>query len=241
MELRELRDAWNTLGSTDPMWAVLTEREREGGRWDAEEFFATGRREIDGVMALAAELGRPARRGDALDFGCGVGRLTQALADHFDTATGVDIAPSMLAAAERHNTHANARFVHNERPDLSVFEDESFDLVYSTIVLQHMPPEFSLGYVREFARVLRPGGLAVFTLPTGPSHTVVGRLYRVVPRPVVYAYMRRRFGEVIQMHGVPMETLVPELSRLGLRVERVETDPSPGKNWRGFRYAVSKA
>jgi len=222
------------------MWAVLTEPDRVGGRWDAEEFFATGREEIGRVMRLAEALGLPARRDDALDFGCGVGRLTQALADHFGTATGVDIAPSMLAAANRYNTHANARFVRNEKPDLSVFDDASFDFVYSTIVLQHMPPEFSLGYVREFGRLLRPGGLAVFTLPTGPSDTLIGRLYRVVPRPLIHAYLQRRFGGVIQMHGVPMETLVPELSRLGLRIESVGPDTSPGPNWRGFRYAVSK-
>ena len=146
----------------------------------------------------------------------------------------------MLAAATQHNKHDNCTFVLNERPDLSVFDDESFDFVYSTIVLQHMPPEFALGYLREFARVLRPGGLAVFTLPAGPSHTLIGRLYRVIPRPLIYAYIRRRFGAVLQMHGVPMEELVPELTRIGLRLERVDRDESPGPNWRGFRYAVSK-
>jgi ubiquinone/menaquinone biosynthesis C-methylase UbiE len=222
------------------MWAVLTEPERHGGKWDEAEFFATGRREIADVMSLAESLGRPAERRDALDFGCGVGRLTQSLAEHFDTATGVDIAPSMLRTAEHYNKRDNCRFVLNERPDLSVFEDESFDFVYSTIVLQHMPPEFALGYIREFARVLRSGGLAVFTLPAGPSNTLIGRLYRVVPRPLIYAYIRQRFGAVMQMHGVPMERLVPELTSSGLRLERVDRDESPGPNWRGFRYAVSK-
>jgi hypothetical protein len=44
----------------------------------------------------------------------------------------------------------------------------------------------------------------------------------------------------MQMHGVPMETLVPRLTELGLRIEDVAPDSSPGPNWRGFRYAVSK-
>ena len=239
-ELSHLREAWNSLGDADPLWAVLTEPERRHGKWAPEEFFATGRTEIAGVLALAESLGVPEQRRDALDFGCGAGRLTQALADHFEQAVGVDIAASMLAAAEHHNTHPNCRFVLNERPDLSVFEDATFDFVYSTIVLQHVPPSLALGYVDEFARVLRPGGLAVFTLPAGPSDTLVGRLYRVVPERAVDLLKKRLWGAVMQMHGVPMETLLPRLTSAGLRIERVEPDDSPGPNWRGFRYAVSK-
>lgn len=240
MELRDLRDAWDRFGSEDPMWAVLTERGRRGGKWDEGEFLATGRAEIAEAMETAAALGLPANRRDALDFGCGAGRLTQALADHFETATGVDIAASMLATAERLNAHPNCRFVHNERPDLSVFPDQSFDLVYTRRVLQHMPPTLALGYVEEFARVLRPGGVAIFGLPAGPSGTLVGRLYRVVPEPLVDALKKRLWGAVMEMHGVPMETLLPRLTALGLRVERVDPDDSPGPNWRGFRYIAAK-
>jgi SAM-dependent methyltransferase len=240
VDLREVRDAWNTFGETDPMWAVLTEPGREGGKWDPEEFFATGRREIAGVMALLDEVGGPQERGAALDFGCGVGRLSQALAEHFESVTGVDIAPSMIAAAERHNTRSNCRFVLNERPDLAVVPDASVDFVYTTIVLQHMPPAAALGYVAEFARVLKPGGMAVLTVPSRPSNTVIGRLYRVVPRPLIHAYVRRRFGAVMQMHGIPMETLVPAMTRAGLRVERVDPDTSPGPNWVGFRYVLRR-
>lgn len=240
MDIQELRDAWNTLGARDPMWAVLTEHERRGGKWKPKEFFATGRREIDQVLKTLDGLGLPARREAALDFGCGVGRLTQALAGYFDEVTGVDIAPSMLENARRFNDLPNVTFLHNEQPDLAVVPDESLDFVYTTIVLQHMAPPFALGYVAEFARILRPGGAAVFTLPAGPSTTLVGRLYRVVPTPLVHSLKKRLWGAVIDMHGVPMETLVPLLTSAGLRVEAVEPDLSPGPNWRGFRYVVSK-
>lgn len=239
-ELRDLRQAWDAFGDKDPLWAVLTRAGRRGGEWDPAEFFATGRQEIARVLSLADALGLPADRDAALDFGCGAGRLSQALADHFTTVIGVDIAPSMLATANRYNAHPNCRFVLNESSDLAVFDDESFDFVYSTIVLQHVPPDLALRYVDEFARVLRAGGLAVFTLPAGPSSTLVGRLYRVVPPAVVSGVKRRLWGADMQMHGVPLETLVPRLTAAGLRIERVEPDDSPGPNWRGFRYAVSK-
>nr|WP_246324085.1 class I SAM-dependent methyltransferase [Petropleomorpha daqingensis] len=222
------------------MWAVLTQPERRGRKWTPEEFFAEGRREIDEVLASIAPLGLPAGHGSALDFGCGVGRLTQALAEHFDDVVGIDIAASMLENARRFNDRPNVRFVLNEEPHLAVIPDTSIDFVYTTIVLQHMAPELALGYLEEFARILRPGGVAVFTLPTGPSRTLVGRLYRVVPAPLVHLLKKRLWGAVIDMHGVPMETLLPTLTSAGLRVERIEPDTSPGPNWRGFRYVVAK-
>lgn len=105
--------------------------------------------------------------GSALDFGCGVGRLTQALADHFTTVIGVDVSPTMLQLASKLNRHdVRVTYVRNQAPDLSRFLSNSFDFVYSDIVLQHIEPEMSLNYLREFVRLLRPGGVAVFQLPS---------------------------------------------------------------------------
>jgi hypothetical protein len=56
----------------------------------------------------------------------------------------------------------------NDRDDLALFESGVFDLIYSDIVLQHIAPEFSTRYVQEFTRVLAPGGVAVFQLPSHP-------------------------------------------------------------------------
>jgi SAM-dependent methyltransferase len=240
VDLSRLRDEWDTFGRNDPLWAVLTRDDAKGGSWDEQEFFDSGEGEITLLMELADELGLPSERGIALDFGCGVGRLTQALARHFDEAIGVDIAPSMLAAANGYNQRPNCRFVQNERADLSIFPTDTFDLIYSNLVLQHMPPEAAKAYVVEFARVLRPGGLAVFSLPTGPSATLRGQLYRRLPHALVDKYKKQRDGATMSMNGVPMEDLAPLVTRSGLRIERVEPDDSPGPNWRGFRYAVSK-
>jgi len=236
----ELHDAWNTFGEKDAMWAVLAHPERAGGRWEATEFYATGEREIADLMALADRFGLPETRDRALDFGCGLGRLTQPLADHFKSVTGVDISSSMLERAERANRRPNATFVLNVRPDLSVFPDQHFDFIYSTMVLQHMPPELALSYTDEFARILRPGGLVVFTVPTEPSDTMIGRLYRVLPPAVIHAYVRHRLGAVMEMHGIPMDVLIPRLTARGLRIELVEPHRSGGPYWRGFRYVVSK-
>lgn len=169
MGLLEVARSWEELGRRDPLWAILTLPGKSGRRWDADEFFATGREEVARLAALLDRLGVPARRRRALDFGCGVGRLTQALVGPFEEADGVDVAASMLELANGFNRHgARCRYHLNVASDLALFPDAGFDLVYSAYVLQHVPVALAEGYVREFVRLLAPGGVAVFQLPEAP-------------------------------------------------------------------------
>jgi len=166
MDLRRFDAYWNALGRRDPFSAILLPGARAAG-WDADEFFATGVAEIDAVLTKAGDLGLSVPRRRALDFGCGVGRLTQAMARHFDRADGVDVSPSMLDLARQHNQHGERCVYHeNGRPNLSLFEDGSFTFAYSVLVLQHMEPRYSHTYIRELLRVLAPGGLLVFQVPS---------------------------------------------------------------------------
>ena len=52
--------------------------------------------------------GSPAARRSALDFGCGIGRLSQALAEHFDQVYGVDISPKMIELARAAQSQGRA-------------------------------------------------------------------------------------------------------------------------------------
>jgi SAM-dependent methyltransferase len=167
MSLEDLQRNWNGLAQEDAFRAVLT----SGGHvpWDAETFFRTGVEEISGVMARLKALGLAPGGARALDFGCGLGRLTQALASHFDRVDGVDISEGMLAQARARNPFGDRLAFHlNGRDDLTLFADGTFDLVYSNITLQHMEPRFSARYIREFFRIARPGGVVVFQLPSEP-------------------------------------------------------------------------
>jgi len=105
------------------------------------------------------------RTGRALDFGCGVGRLTQALGAAFERADGVDISETMIDLAREHNQLGDRCAYHvNLASDLALFPDASFDFVFSTIVLQHNPPAAATHYIEEFGRILAPGGIAVFDM-----------------------------------------------------------------------------
>jgi 2-polyprenyl-3-methyl-5-hydroxy-6-metoxy-1,4-benzoquinol methylase len=72
---------WEDLAGRDALGAILTDASRADGKWDIAEFMATGDAEADTVMSHLARIGQvPDCNGEALDFGCGVGRITQALA-----------------------------------------------------------------------------------------------------------------------------------------------------------------
>jgi SAM-dependent methyltransferase len=193
---RHKRD-WEQLADTDPLWAVLTDPSRKGGRWTREEFLETGERQIAALLERAGALGRPAARRRAFDFGCGAGRLTRALAGRFDEAVGVDVAEGMVEVARELNTDVpNVRFEVNDRPDLERFESGSFDLVYTDLVLQHLPSrELLRRYVAELLRLTTEDGLLVFGVPV--ELALVNRLQ-----------VSRRLYALLRTVRVPQETIL---------------------------------
>lgn len=77
MNLEKLKNDWESLAERDALWAILTDGSKASGKWDIAEFMATGEAEIEVVLGHLARINRsPDFEGTALDFGCGVGRLT---------------------------------------------------------------------------------------------------------------------------------------------------------------------
>ena len=73
----------------------------------------------------------------------------------------------MIAVARDVNHYPTiADYVANDHPDLRDLSSNSIDFIYSNIVLQHVVPELSIEYLNEFFRLLKPGGVLVFQLPS---------------------------------------------------------------------------
>jgi SAM-dependent methyltransferase len=106
-----------------------------------------------------------------VDIGCGVGRMTRALAARVERVIGVDVSGEMLARARDLNAHLpNVEWLHGDGTSLAPVADASVDGCFSHVVFQHLPdPEMTFGYVREMGRVLRPGGWAAFHVSTDPG------------------------------------------------------------------------
>lgn len=241
-QLQALREVWSKLGREDPLWAVLSRSDKRGGRWEAGEFFATGRREIDIQVQMLAGRGWPRERGLALDFGCGAGRVSRALAAHFHRVIGLDVSASMLDTARRLNADvANLEFRENASARLEGIADASVDFVYSMMTLQHIPATLAAGYVEEFFRVLAPGGVAVFQFVSGVDDSLRGWLFARLSNRWLNPLRRLawRRHAVFEMHGIDEPALRATLDgHEHLRLLEALDDRAAGSGWRGWRWYV---
>lgn len=136
---------------------------------DAERFWAEGERIVDTILeAVGAQL-RP--DDEVVEIGCGVGRLTRALAARARSVAALDVSAEMLAQAKDANAGLdNVRWVPGDGTSLAGIDDASTDACFSHVVFQHIPdPGITLGYVREMGRVLRSGGWSAFHISNDPS------------------------------------------------------------------------
>jgi ubiquinone/menaquinone biosynthesis C-methylase UbiE len=257
MDLDELQKNWNGFAKEDPLWGILTDPSKKGGKWDEAEFFNSGKRGVLSLVRHAQTLKADMPMGSALDFGCGVGRFTQALCDHYEECHGVDISPTMIDMAGTKNKYGErCRYHLNVINDLTLFDDNVFDFVLSRLVLQHMEPRYSSVYIREFIRVLVQGGVAVFQIPgelspaylkehpirsAGDRYAKIGKWIKRVKtvlwkgNPILGPFVPK-----MEMYGIKEADVLALIEKSGARILEVVPDQSAGKDWISFTYFVTK-
>ena len=247
MGLHRVARRWEELARTDPLWAVLSQPEKRGNRWEIEEFFRTGKAEIESVLGYLSEVHPVPETGRVLDFGCGVGRLTQALADHFEKVDGLDVSASMVDLARSHNRHGDRCTYHQNQGTRLPFPDSVFDFIYSNITLQHIPPRAARRYILEFFRTLSPRGVALFqqTANPLPASTPFRRIARrLLPRAAAEALREVRLAwkqmDSFEMHGVSRSVVETLVRRGGADLVDVVENHSGGDGWTSFRYCAVK-
>ena len=246
--MKQKRD-WDDLGEMDAFWAVLSDPKLRYGKWDINEFFSTGERVIEKIMRSAERLGYPSGRDLALDFGCGVGRLTRPLSRHFQRCYGIDISERMIDKAREINQSVpNCEFTVNTENDLRVFPDDHFDMICSFRVLQHVPGRRVIrSYISEFVRTLEKNGLLVFQLP---CH--IPRRRRIQPRRRAYGLLRalgfsKRFLHErlrlspIRMSFISEDKITAFLDTLGAQVLETQPDLDASPVIRSTVYYATKS
>lgn len=126
-------------------------------------------RQVNATYYLDQLMAGPAAPRRVLDLGCGRGDSVDQFRRHSEDVDwiGVDIADSQEVEQRRRK---DATFVTYDGEHVP-FSDQSFDLVYSRQVLEHVPDP--LGHLREIARVLRVGGAFVgSTSQLEPYHSM---------------------------------------------------------------------
>ena len=128
-------------------------------RQEERHWWYLGMRRI--AEALLREFFHPRNgRPEVLDAGCGTGGMTSWLG-HWGRVTGLDVALEALELAQQRGVKRLVRGSVEALP----FADASFDLVTSFEVLYHLQVGDDQAALREFQRVLRPGGLALVRVP----------------------------------------------------------------------------
>jgi 2-polyprenyl-3-methyl-5-hydroxy-6-metoxy-1,4-benzoquinol methylase len=186
MTMEKQQVDWNSIAENDALWGILSSDEKRNGKWDVNEFFLTGEKEINALINKVKERGINLNWANALDFGCGVGRLTQAMANNFQHCYGIDISNQMIEMANKYNKFGEkCTYIVNDSDDLKTFSNDFFDLIYSSITLQHIPTNHIRRYISEFIKILKPGGISIFQLI---SYLPVYN--RLQPRRRLYSILR---------------------------------------------------
>jgi len=249
MKLDDTRRNWHALGKQDPLLAILTYKEKRGGKWEINEFFETGVREVRATFNYLRGLGINLKGGRALDFGCGVGRLTQALVPRFEETVGVDIASSMINLANRYNRYPEkCDYLVNTADNLRLFPEKSFDFIFSKITLQHVEPRYAKNYIREFLRLAKPEGIILFQLPTESvgeaeaSPLLRSRVKTLLPSFVLATYYRvkHHFSPMLEMYGVPHDEVLAIVAEGNGKVIDSRENQDSGEKWRSFSYVAVK-
>jgi len=98
----------------------------------------------------------------ALDIGCGFGALLMALAKYFNQVSGIEIVEERVLWAKKRSP--NAEVICGSATKLP-WQNESFDLVTSTDVFEHISYKEQELVASEMLRVLKPGGHGFITVP----------------------------------------------------------------------------
>jgi SAM-dependent methyltransferase len=227
---------WDLWGA-DIYVATTGERAHRGRQ--AEEIFEQGVAYLDRVEGRLAALGTPApRHGAVLDFGCGVGKALVPMAARYTSATGVDVAQSMLEEAGRHLAGRGADLRHYDGVDIDgCLGDLRFDLVHSSRTVQHIPPADGVRILASLLRRLNPGGVAVIQAPMCAPHTLFHRLNSVRERSPLLIRLGhllarghtefRATDPVHHWYLYSADLLLPLFHAAGCEVRWVDLDPDP--------------
>lgn len=231
-------DNWRLWGERDPYYGVLTDPRfrRDSIAAHRETFFADGKAFVDHWLAEFERCFGPLPRGRALDFGCGVGRLTIPLSDHFESVVGLDISEGMLEEARRNSAGRNIAYLPSD-DTLSQVEG-AFDFVNSVIVLQHIPVARGMAILARLLARVRSGGACCVQVSTRRNHGWWDELrYRIrhaVPggQPLMNLLERRSVdAPVMQMNEYALDDVLALLRSHGfehmlLRYERDASNDS---------------
>lgn len=244
-------DDLNLLAWSDLMKRDWNERARQHAMWFAnkagtlnqsdEAFYESGAAEIRRVVLDDLDLvtrGRDPKTIRVLEMGCGIGRMTKALATIFGEVHATDVSGEMISRArERLSSVGNAHFYETNGYDLSDLPDEHFDVVLPAFVFQHVPSEEIIrSNLRDALRVLRPDGilrfqtnsLTTFGFQEIENDTWLGASF---PEASIRDFARRSGSQLIGIAGCGTRDCWTTLRKPGVEERGAVETGKPAVEW----------
>lgn len=155
-----MRTYWDEKARENAMFYIHSELDYSN--IDEAEFWSSGRENLDRTLGIFDK--RITSDDRVVEIGCGIGRITRAIAERAASVVAVDVSMEMVNRCREALVDLDNVTVRlGSGRDLSGIPDGTADVVYSFIVFQHIPdPDITCQYIRDMGRVLRPGGWAVF-------------------------------------------------------------------------------
>lgn len=202
---------WRQLGHDQPYWGVLAnDRFLKEKLTPAviDEFYKSGEEDIASFEnTLRHYYGDDFNPETALDFGCGVGRLSLPMAVRISQVVGVDISPGMLDLARKRAAEKQASNI----LFCGHIPDRQFDWVNSYIVIQHIAPEGGISIIDRLAKAVRHDGFLSLHVPVyrlgTPTQGMFNYPLNEVLRVLVENGLRELHSVVIE-HGTQFGLMI---------------------------------
>jgi trans-aconitate methyltransferase len=226
--------AWNYFGASEPYYGVIVNDDYRSAKINASakaEFYRSGEVELAEHLRLVASVVDLKARKVAIDFGCGVGRLTFPLSKSYKHVFGIDISPGMIDVLTR-----NALDLGISNVTCAQAVDEvpvAADLIVSRIVLQHIPVAEGLNQINKMWNKLSSGGVLAVEVPVASRFGLTKKLVRWLRDRVPYSNSlvnlvkgRPLVEPGMQMNVYPLNQVVSRLYEAGAdRVHLIKTTP----------------
>jgi cyclopropane fatty-acyl-phospholipid synthase-like methyltransferase len=162
-ELDDMKVYWDACARHNAMGHIATDN------WESEDVFhKCGERDLADLLKNLDEEFLKNGNKKVLEIGCGIGRILKPFANMYPDLNifGVDVSEEMVRKGRlRLEEIKNVKLIRTSGKDLKLFENNSFDFVYSFVVLQHIPRKFVRNYFKEVSRILDERGFFVFQMP----------------------------------------------------------------------------
>lgn len=218
----KVQATWAHLGREKPHYSVVTDKRflPQSFGEHGESFWMSGEQEAEVAQRMRQRHDRrDASSLTCVEYGCGVGRVTMALARRFARVVAYDISPAHLGLARDRCASVKVDNVHFVDGGNSVVADLArCDFFYSRIVFQHNPPPLIAVLVDAALRALKPRGIAIFQLPVY-AHGYGFDLEK---------WLAHEAALDMEMHVLPQEHVFARVATAGCELLEVREDNATG-------------